>query len=82
MHGSSSVSLQGKAFCGEEGRTPPFGTSRAHGSACVSDPPPVADSSEYRLVEKEGLPFLPSVGIKVKLGSQVSRHRPTSASVE
>jgi hypothetical protein len=27
---------------------------------------PVPDSAEYRLVEDEGLPFLPSVGVKVK----------------
>ncbi|HEX6995837.1 MAG TPA: TonB-dependent receptor [Gammaproteobacteria bacterium] len=30
---------------------------------------PVAGSSEYRLVEEEGLPFLPSVGVKLKLGA-------------
>jgi hypothetical protein len=27
---------------------------------------PVPDSAEYRLVEEEGLPFLPSVGVKLK----------------
>jgi hypothetical protein len=27
---------------------------------------PVLDSAEYRLVEEDGLPFLPSVGVKVK----------------
>lgn len=44
---------------------------------------PVAGSPEYRLVEDEGLPFLPSVGIKLKLGSPGrSERRPRSASVE
>jgi len=43
---------------------------------------PVAGSSEYRLAEDEGLPFLPSVGIKLKLGSQTGRRLPSSGTVE